>query len=181
MEAVFLMASAGAIAILADRLVAAVRSLVLIRAVVIRMTAGAVWLERRILPNNDLGIVLVTIGAGEVAAMVQRFERRGCVSEVVGYERIGVVAEVAFNGCYKVPLILADRGYSVVTRRARAENLCVVNVQYRLPNSRRMAVFTNVRCKDVLRIFAGCDCAVVAAKTIAVDIGVVEVCRQPRD
>ena len=176
MEAVFLMASAGAIAILADRLVAAVRSLVLIRAVVIRMTAGAVWLERRILPNNDLGIVLVTIGAGEVAAMVQRFERRGCVSEVVGYERIGVVAEVAFNGCYKVPLILADRGYSVVTRRARAENLCVVNVQYRLPNSRRVAVFTNVRRKNVLRILAGRDGAVMTADAVTAYVRMIVVC-----
>ena len=42
---------------------------------IIRMTAGAIRLERGIRPVNGFGIVLVATCAREVAAMIQRFVR----------------------------------------------------------------------------------------------------------
>ena len=80
-----------------------------------------------------------------------------------------------------MPGVLAGRGCAVVTGRARAENLCVVNVQYRLPNSRRVAALTNVRRKNVLRILTGRDGAVMTANAVAGYVRMIEIRGQPGD
>jgi len=51
MEAILLVARPGAIPILADRFVAAICGFMLIRPVIACVTAGAVWLECRVLPR----------------------------------------------------------------------------------------------------------------------------------
>lgn len=86
MKAAFLMTSAGAITILTDRLIAAVASLVLIRTIISSVTTGTVGLKRSVLPDNNLGIAAVTVGASQIAAMIQRFKRRRRVAEIVWQE-----------------------------------------------------------------------------------------------
>ncbi len=54
--------------------------------VVISVATGTVGLERSVLPDNKLSIVAVTVGAGQVTAMVQRLERRCRVAEIVWQE-----------------------------------------------------------------------------------------------
>jgi len=91
------------------------------------------------------------------------------------------VAKVTFHCRNEVPGVLAVRGCAVVTGRARAENLCVVNVQYRLPNIRRVAVFTNVCRKNVLRVLARRNSAVVTADAVTGYVRMIEICGQPGD
>jgi len=74
---------------------------------------------------------------------------------------------------------LAGRRETVVAGTAGTQHLRMVNRHNRCEYVRRMAVLTNVRCVDVCRILAGCFCAVVATETVAADINVVEVRRQP--
>ena len=76
------------------------------------------------------------------------------------------MAEVAFYSGNKVARVLADRGCAVVARRTGAEHLCVVNVEHRRPNCRRVTVFTNVGRKSVLWILASRDSAVVTADAV---------------
>ena len=181
MEAVFLVTSASAISILADRFIASVLGFVLVRAVVISVATGTVGLECSVLPDNNFGIVAVTVGALQITAMVQWFERRCRVTEVIGQKRIGVVAAIAFHCGNKVPGILADRSRAVVAGRTGAEYLGVIYVKRGRPDSWCMTVFAGVCRKCVLRILACCYRAVVTTETIAIDIGVVKIRGQPRD
>lgn len=70
MEAVFLVARAGTVSILADGLVAAIRCFMLVRAIVARMTAGAVRLECCILPGDNFGVGQMTIRALKISTMI---------------------------------------------------------------------------------------------------------------
>ena len=143
--------------------------------IVTGVAAGAVGLERSVLPDNNLGIVAVTVGAGQITAMVQWFERRCPVTEVIGQKRIGVVAAIAFDCSNKVPRILADRGRAVVARGTGAEHLGVIYVKRRRPDRRRMTVFTSVRRKCVLRILSGRYRAVVTANAVSGYVGMIEI------
>ena len=82
-ETVLLMAGACAIPVLTNCLVAATLCLVLVRAIVAGMTARAIRLEGRELPGNDFAVVLMTIGAIQITAVIQRFERRRQMAKIV--------------------------------------------------------------------------------------------------
>ena len=181
MEAVLLVACAGTVAVLANRLVAAIAGFVFVRTIIAGMTTRTVGLEGGVLPDNHFRVVLVAVGTGEVAAMVKRFKRCRRVSEIVRLEGIGVVALIALPGRHKMSGILADCGCAIVTRRTGAKHLGVVNVEHRRPDSRCMAVFTDVRCKRVLRVFTGCNAAVVTANAITRYVRMVEGGGRPRD
>ena len=174
MEAVLLMARTSTITVLADCLIATVYPFVFVRTIVTRVAPRTVRLKCRILPDDYGRVVLVTVGASEVAAVVQWFERSCCVTEIVRHEGVRVVAEVALYSGNKVARILADRGCAVVAGRTGAEHLCVVNVEHRRPNCRRMTGFTNVCRKSVLRIFAGRDSAVVTADAVTGYVRMIE-------
>ena len=83
MEAALLMARASTIAVLADCLIATVCRFVFVSPIVIGVATRAVRLECRILPDDYRRVVLVTVGAGQVTVMIQWFERRCCVAEVI--------------------------------------------------------------------------------------------------
>lgn len=145
--------------------------------VISRVAATAVRLEGGVLPGNDFGIVLMAVGAGQVAAMVKWFERRRHVTEVVGQESISVVAAIAFHSRNKVTRVLADCGRAVVAGGTGAKHLSVVYICYRYPRRRHMAVFADFRCQRVLWILARRNRAVVTTDTIASDVRVIEIRR----
>ena len=100
------------------------------RLVAIRMAAGTVGLERRVPPDDDLGVGLMALGARQIATMVERLERCGRVPEVVGRPGICIVATVAFLRSAKVAGVLAGRDDAVVAGRAGAQHLRVINREY---------------------------------------------------
>lgn len=173
MKAVLLMTCACAIAILADCFIAAILGLVLVRAIVIGVTTGTVGLERSVLPDDDLRVVLMTVATSQIAAVIQRLERRTCVTEIIRYEGVRVVAEITFQRGDKVSRILADCGRPVMAGRTGAQNLCVIDIQHRRPGRRRVAVFADVGSQHVLRILAGRDTAVMTADAVVCHVGMI--------
>ena len=79
------MTRAAAVSQFTDRIRAIRVFRLLVRAglVVTGMTAGTVRLECRISPRNNFGVGLMTGGAEQITAMIQRFERCGPVTEFV--------------------------------------------------------------------------------------------------
>jgi len=74
---------------------------------------------------------------------------------------------------------LAGRGRAVMAAHARADHLRVVDAQRRREAYRRMAVFAEIRGRDVLgRLARGAD-TVVAARARVGDAGVIEMDRRP--
>lgn len=146
MEAALLVTGTCTVAVLADRLVAAIARLVFAGTIVAGMAARTVRLERRILPGNDLGVLLMTVCASQVAAMIQWFKRRRSVTELVRCKRNGVVAAVAFLSRAKMAVILAECNDAVVAGRTGAQNLRVIDRKHRRPYSRCMTVFAYVGC-----------------------------------
>ena len=118
MEAVLLVAGTSAVAILADGFVAAISRFVFVRSIITRMTTCAIRLECGELPDYDFAVVLVTLCAGQVAAMIQRFKRCCRMSELIRDERIGVVATVALLRGNEVARVFADGVIAVMARRA---------------------------------------------------------------
>lgn len=57
----------------------------------------------------------------------------------------------------------------------------MINSHYRREDVRRVAVLANIRGLDVGGVFAGCVGSVVAADTIACNVHVIEIRRQPGD
>lgn len=124
------MACARTVAEFADRILGVRVFGLLVRTllVITRVAAGAVWLEGSVSPGNDFGIVLMAIGAGQVAAMVKWFERCRHVTKFVWQEGIGVVAAIALHSCNKMATVLADRGRAVVAEGTGAKHLSVVYI-----------------------------------------------------
>lgn len=77
--------------------------------------------------------------------------------------------------------MLTGRGDAIMTRPARTEYLAVVDGERRRPDVAGVTVFANVGRLDVRRRLAGCIRAVVAVETVAGDVYVIEVGRQPAD
>jgi len=90
--------------------------------------------------------------------------------------RMTVIAGVAAGD---VSRLFARRGDTVMTGAAAAQNLCVIDGKRGRPNVRCVAVLANIAGLYVCRGLAGGLRAVVAAHTIASDVDVVEVSRQP--
>jgi len=75
--------------------------------------------------------------------------------------------------------ILADRRDTVMAGATRSKDLRVVDSESRCPYIRRVAIFTNSRCRDMCRALADCIHAIVAAGTIPCDIYMIEISRKP--
>ncbi len=86
MEAVLLVACTSTVAVFTDRLVTVIRAFMFIRTIVIGVATRTIRLEGRILPDDYRRVVLVTVSTCQVAAVVQRFERGCCVTEIVRHE-----------------------------------------------------------------------------------------------
>lgn len=73
--------------------------------------------------------------------------------------------------------IFSGRGYAVVTRATRTDDLSVVNCADRCPDIGVMAVFANVARLNMRKILARCICAVVTANAVIRNIRVIEIRR----
>ncbi len=91
-----------------------------------------------------------------------------------------VVASITFRCCGSVLWILSGGDDAVVTGRAGAKNLQMVNATNRSPGEGVVAVFTQIRRRNVIDGLAHCGHAVVAGNAAASDTGVVEGGRDPR-
>ena len=149
------------------------------RAVVVEMAAGTVGLVDRCLPVDDVGIGLVTFRAIEIAVVIQRLIAKAYVLVDMRNPRGCQVAVIALEARYKVPGILAGGGVAVMTGRARAQDLGVINSRHWHPDSGGMAVLAYIGCENMGRMFAGRIGAVMAANTVVRDVDVIEVGRGP--
>ena len=98
-----------------------------LRLKVTRMTSGAIRLECRIRPVDRFRIALMACGTGQVAPVIQRLERQAGMREVVRQPAGGVVADATVLLRVEVTLILASRRNAVVARRARSQDLRMVD------------------------------------------------------
>jgi len=89
------------------------------------------------------------------------------------------MAHIALLRGAEVILILTRRLNTIVAGRTRPEHLGMVDGDNRREDIGRVTVFAHIRRLDVRRILAGRIRAVMAAHTVARDIYVIEVRRQP--
>jgi len=181
MEAVFLVTRPGAIAILADCLVAAIAFLVILLFVVVRMATGTVRLKRCVLPEDQPCTRQMTVRTRLVAAVIEWFVSQSGVPEIHLCPIIAVVADVAFLSRDEMASVLSSRRNAVVTRRTGTQYLVVINGNYRRPGRSGVTIFANTRRLYVLGIFACRRDAVVATDAITYDTGMIEVRRCPGD
>lgn len=103
------------------------------------------------------------------------------VVEVGGQPRDCRVAVIAVIAAGYMRRVFAGRNYAVVTGAAGANDLGMVDGVNRYPDVRRMAVLANIGRLDMRQVLARSIGAVVATGTVACDIYVIEICRQPAD
>jgi len=155
--------------------------LVLVWLVVSEMAPGTIRQILGCLPVHCLRISLMALGAIEVASMVKRLVDQTEMQIGMRKPRIGHVADIAFLIRNEVPVVLAGCCIAVMAGRARTQDLCMVHVDRRRPDSRGVTVLTHVRTENVCRVFTSRVGAVMAADAIARDINMIEVSREPRD
>ncbi len=85
--------------------------------------------------------------------------------------RMTVIAAIAAG---YVGRMFSRRGETIMTRATRTQYLSVINSVSRAEQVGVVAVLTNIRGLDMLRIFAGRVGAIVAADTVAGDVNVIE-------
>lgn len=100
---------------------------------------------------------------------------KGCWDPCVS--RMTIVASIAG---LNVGWVLARGCRAVVAGPAGSKHLQVLDLYYRLPEVRAVAIFADVGGQNVGGAFSCCLDAVVAAEAIVGDIGVVEYGRYPR-
>jgi len=179
METVLLMTGTRAIAVLAHSFITTVCSFVFVWPVITGVATRTVRLESSVLPGNQLGVLCMTFGALQVATMILRLIWQRCMSIVSRGPRVRCMADITFDTGTEVARILACCRYAVVTGRAGPQHLGVVNSENGREHIRRMAVLAYIGRLNVCRVLAGRVRTVVAAKTIARDVHVIEVGRQP--
>jgi len=89
------------------------------------------------------------------------------------------VAVVAIIAAGDMRWVFARRDDAVMAGAASADYLSMVHCESWNPDVRVMAVFANICCQNMCRIFAGRFDAVVAACAIASDADVIEIRGQP--
>lgn len=146
---------------------------------VVCMASCAVGLECRIQPRDWLRVILMTLGAGKIAAVVERLEGQPQVHIDRGAPYDGFMADVAFLLAYEMPGVLACCVDAVVTIGAVTNDRRMVEAG-REPCDSRMTVLAIVAACNMRRVFSSRIDSVVAADTITGDAHVVEVGRRPR-
>lgn len=118
MEAVLLVACAGAIAILADRLITAARGFVLVGPIITRVTTCAVRLKCRIRPGDRLGIRCMAISTLQVAPVILRLVGQRGVAIVRRRPCVRRVTNIALHSRAEVSRFLPDGNSAIVAGRA---------------------------------------------------------------
>lgn len=144
MKAVLLVTRTGTITVFAYQFVATTRCFVLVRTIISRMTASAVWLISGELPVYEIGIGQVTFGTLQISTMVERLIRqsRMCINVREPCRRI--VTNVALLSRYEMPVIFSGRKCPVMTGRTRSQHLRMINPSRWHPHRDSVAIFTNV-------------------------------------
>jgi len=108
------------------------------------MTSGAIRLIDWCGPVHGLRISLMTLSAGEVAAMVKGFISQ--TEMLVDMRQPGIrhVADVALLVRDKVSVVFAGRCVAVMTGSTGSQYLSVIDDGGRRPDRRRVAVLANV-------------------------------------
>ena len=91
------------------------------------------------------------------------------------------MAVVAIGAARNVILGLAGRDDAIMAGAARTKDLRMVDSHNGRPQIRRVAVLADISRQDVCLAFTSRLCAVVTADTVAGDVDVIEVRRQPAD
>ena len=149
--------------------------------VIIGVTTRTIGLVARRRPVDHVRIVLVALGAIEVAAVILRLIRKPGVPVVSRQPRDRAVTLATVLRGIEVAGVLSGGRSAIVARRTGAENLVVVHRCNRRPNRRAVAIFADVGCLDVSRSLTDGIGAIVATNTVIHDVDVVEVSGQPRD
>ncbi len=102
-----------------------------------------------------------------------------CVIEIRGCPCNSRVAIITVIATRQMCRMFSGRSIAIMTGAAAAKNLRVIHGVGRHPGHRVMAIFTDIRCLHVARIFAGGIAAVVAARTVSRDVGVIKISRDP--
>lgn len=97
--------------------------------------------------------------------------------EVRGYPGDCGVTVIAVVAARNMSRVFAGCRYTVMTRAAAAQNLCVVNGEHWLPYRRSVTILANNRRLNMRRAFAGRIGAVVAAYAVACNIHMIEIRR----
>jgi len=147
--------------------------------VVTGVAARACGLVARRRPVDRFRIVLMALGAKEVAAVILRFIRESRVPVVGRNPRIRAVAQTAVLYGIEVAGVLPGGQRAVVAGRTGAENLVVIDRRHWCPGRCAVAILANIGRLDVGRSLANGICTVVATKAIIHDVDVVKVGRQP--
>ena len=116
-ETALLVTGAGAVAILANRFVAATCGLVLAGPVVSCVATGTIGLVRRVLPCNGLRIALVAFRTQQITAMVLGLERKCCVTIVRRRPGIRAVTHIALFRGAEVIRVLTNSLHAIVAGR----------------------------------------------------------------
>lgn len=103
------------------------------------------------------------------------------VIEVRRHPGNGGVAVFTVIAARNMCRMFASGSNTVVTGATTAQHLGVVDGDCRRPYRRAMAVLANVRCLNMGRALACCICAVMAGRTVARNIDVIEIRGYPGD
>ena len=99
--------------------------------------------------------------------------------EVRGQPANGRVTVVAIITAGDMRRGFADGRDAIMTGSTSTQYLRMVNRERRCPYIRGVAVLTNIGCEYMCCVLADCINAIVAADTVARDIYVIEISRQP--
>ena len=147
--------------------------------VVTGVTACAIGLVARRRPVNDFRVVLMTLGAKEIVAMILWLIRESGVSVVGRCPRIRVVAQTTVLHGIEVARVLPGGQRSIVAGRTGTKHLVVIDCRYRRPGRCAVAILANIGRLDVGRSLANGIRTVVATNAVVHDVDVVEVGGQP--
>jgi len=123
----------------------------------------------------------MAFGTREIATMILRLVAQTGVTVIRWDPGGGAMAQATVLRCIKVSRVHPGSRSAIVARRARAQDLGVINGSNGRPDICAMAIFADIGRLRVQRTLAGRVCSVMAADTVVNDIRVVEICRQPGD
>ncbi len=123
-------------------------------------------------PGNDFVVIAVAGLTAKILAMLAGILTR--VHITCRRPGLGGVAVITFDGGDEVAGIFTRSGITIMTARAGALYLVMIDSSGWCPGQGRMAGLTNVARLNMLGILAGGGIAIVTADTIAADAGMVK-------
>ena len=117
----------------------------------------------------------------EVSAVIQRFVGESGMAVDSRCPCLWDMTQTAVLGRVEVSRIHASRGYPVMTRCARTDDLIVIDSGHRRPDRGAVTILADIGGQRVQWVLARRIGAVVTTKAIVDDIGVIEIRWRPRN